>query len=83
MTYRNIHDPPREYNAKAAKLRLDTKKTDGSEKYTYIATFLIYAENKYIRFEVSQTEYDEIILNDDGILTCNLHRKRFINWAPI
>jgi len=76
----NIKDPPCNFKAEVAKIRLDTKKGDGLETYTYIVTFYIHEKQKYMSFQVSQKQFDEIIEKDNGVLTCNFKREKFINW---
>jgi hypothetical protein len=79
-TYMDINDPRFGYKARVAKTRLDTKKADGQETYTYIVTFFIYEENRYESFKVSQKEFDVIMEKDNGVLYCNLKRKNFLAW---
>lgn len=78
--YSESKDPPVEFRARVAKTRLDTKKEDGKEYYTYIVTFLLEETNRYISLEVSQKQFDETMANDSGILTCNYKRRKFIGW---
>ncbi|MDR0271968.1 MAG: hypothetical protein LBI27_01430 [Clostridiales bacterium] len=73
-------DPPESFDAKVARVRLDTKKYDGKEKYTYIITFFIPSLNKNLSFKVSQSHFDEMVPNDCGILTCNIKRRKIISW---
>jgi hypothetical protein len=78
--YKDAQDPPRTFDAKVAKIRLDTKKPDGVETYTYIITFYLYEENKYKSFSVPQKIFDEILEKDNGILKCHLKRQKFLEW---
>jgi hypothetical protein len=78
--YMEKKDPPKEFEAKVAKTRLDTKKPDGREEYTYIITFYIYALSRYKSFEVKQKDFDIILEKDFGILTCNMKRSIFKSW---
>ena len=68
------------FDAKVVKARLDIKKSDGKEYYTYIVTFYIVDENKNISFYVNQKYFDDMVLNDCGILTCRLKKRKFISW---
>jgi len=78
--YAESNDPPRNFSARVAKTRLDTKKDEGIETYTYIVTFFLDELNKYVSFSVSQKDFDEILEKDAGILRCNLQRQKFIDW---
>jgi hypothetical protein len=78
--YREVDDPPREFDAKIAKMRLDTKKADGKETYTYIVTFYIGEINRYISFEVPQTQFDEMVEKNSGVLKFNLKRRKFLSF---
>ena len=80
VAYMDTHDPPRNLRAKVAKMRLDTKKADGQETYTYIVTFFIFERHRYESFEVSQRQFDVILEKDIGTLTCNLQRRKFLRW---
>ncbi|MCL2456039.1 MAG: hypothetical protein FWD19_00645 [Defluviitaleaceae bacterium] len=83
--FREADDPPREVEAKIAKMRLDTKKADGKETYTYIVTFYIGEMNRYISFEILQSQFDEMVEKDCGVLKFNLKRRKFLNFliAPL
>ena len=81
VAYRDTADPPMEYRAKVAKTRLDTKKDEGKETYTYIATFLIHDLKMHQSFQISQSQFDVLVEKEEGILTCNLKRKIFIEWT--
>lgn len=72
--------PPERLHATVVKTRLDTKKADGIETYTYILTFFIPQKNRYLSLNVSQKQFDETMANDSGILTCNLDERKFILW---
>ena len=78
--YMETNDPPRVFSAKVAKRRLDTKKEDGNEAYTYIITFFLHDLDKYANFSVSQKNFDEIMEGDFGVLHCNLERRKFLEW---
>ncbi|MCL2385929.1 MAG: DUF2500 domain-containing protein [Defluviitaleaceae bacterium] len=78
--FRDVKDPPLGLKAKVAKMRLDTKKADGKETYTYVVTFLMIDKNDYISFEVPQKLFDEMVTKDEGTLTCNIKRQKFISW---
>lgn len=77
---RDMDDPPRNFSAKIAKMRLDTKKGEGREIYTYIVTFFLYELHRYASFEVTQKQFDEMLENDTGVLACCLKRKKFLEW---
>lgn len=81
--YKDMNDPPQNYDAKISKTRLDTKKGDGKEVYTYIVTFFLNAEKRYISFEVTQKQFDEMMTGDEGILTCSIKRKKFMGWEAV
>jgi len=70
-----------ELDAVVKKTRLDTKKNDGIETYTYIVTFFIPEKKCYIHFSVSQEQFDVIMEKDHGVLKCNLKEKMFISWT--
>jgi len=74
---------PHRFEARVVKTRLDTKKIDGAESYTYIATFFLNGLGRYESFEVSQKQFDVTIEKDTGILTCDLARKKFISWEVV
>ncbi|MCL2357211.1 MAG: hypothetical protein FWC70_08670 [Defluviitaleaceae bacterium] len=78
--YAETKDPPREFYANVAKTRLDTKKDNGIETYTYIITFYLSEINKYVSFSVAQKDFDEIIEKSTGTLLCNLKRQKFLSW---
>jgi len=78
--FRDTNDPPLTFAAKIAKMRLDTKKGD-REVYTYIVTFFIPVLHRYESFSVTQQQFDEMITEDEGELTCNVKRKRFLSWV--
>jgi hypothetical protein len=73
-------EPPEKLAAKVVKIRLDIKKSDGKEYYTYITTFYIHSENRNISFLVTQQQFDDIAVNDCGVLTCCVKKRKFINW---
>ncbi|MCL2047442.1 MAG: hypothetical protein FWG87_01830 [Defluviitaleaceae bacterium] len=79
--YQDVHDPPQEFSARVAKTRLDTKRVGGKETYTYIVTFFIHEINRYISFDVTQRQFDEIVNNDNGVLVFNYKRRKFVEWA--
>jgi hypothetical protein len=78
--YREADDPPLELEAKIVKMRLDTKKADGKETYTYIATFYVHDMQRYISFEVSQALFDEMLEKDKGVLKFNFKRRKLLEW---
>jgi hypothetical protein len=78
--YKDTLDPPITFPANVAKIRLDTKKDDGIETYTYIITFFINEIQTYASFKVPQKQFDEIMEKDTGFLTCKLKRRKFIEW---
>ena len=73
-------EPPDNYDAVILKTRLDTKKYDGKEYYTYIVTFYIKDENRNISLNVKQKQFDEMVAKDSGILTCCVKKGKFIEW---
>jgi len=81
--YREADDPPLEYNARIAKMRLDTKRASGNETYTYIATFYVHEMQRYISFEVTQAMFDEMLEKDNGVLKFNFKRRRLLSWAAL
>lgn len=78
--FKDTNDPPRKFRATVARTRLDTKKIEGREYYTYIITFLLQETGQYVSFEVPQKIFDEILDKDNGVLTCKLNRKIFLAW---
>jgi len=76
-------DKPQELSATVAKMRLDTKKVDGAEFYTYILTFYIHEKDDYAHFEVSQAQFDVTIEKDTGKLLCDLEQRRFFEWKAV
>jgi hypothetical protein len=79
--YRDKNDPLTAYSARVARVRLDTKKPDGREVYTYVLTFYIPEKNDYFSFKVSQKQFDETVEKDTGILKCHLRRRKFVKWT--
>lgn len=79
--YNEETDPVREFSATVAKTRLDIKKPDGVEVYTYIVTFFVHELRNYLRMEVPQKIFDETIEKDSGTLICHPKRKKFIGFS--
>jgi len=77
---REATDPLKKCEAEIAKIRLDTKKADGKEDYTYVATFYIYELGQYLSLNVSQTQFDEMLDKDKGLLSFYFKRRRFVGW---
>ncbi|MCL1842341.1 MAG: hypothetical protein FWF79_00855 [Defluviitaleaceae bacterium] len=78
--YSDTADPPRKLFANVVKKRVQPQKIDGKEIYKYIVTFYTAELERYIRFEISQITYDEIMENDTGVLHCKVIARKFINW---
>ncbi|MCL2577087.1 MAG: hypothetical protein FWE27_03440 [Defluviitaleaceae bacterium] len=76
-------DPPEELEATVKKTRLDTKKADGVETYTYIITFFIPEKNRYLSLSVPQEQFDITMEKDNGILICNIKEQKFISWQAL
>ncbi|MCL2225438.1 MAG: hypothetical protein FWB96_10785 [Defluviitaleaceae bacterium] len=73
---------PEKFTATIAKTRLDIKKSEGVEYYTYIVTFFIQEKNRYLSLSVSQKQFDEAIVKDSGELICDINKHKFFRWKP-
>jgi hypothetical protein len=78
-------NPPQEFFATVVRSRLDTKKADGVETYTYMITFFVPSQNRYISFSVPQKQFDITLEKDSGTLICRLNetKNEFIEWRAL